>query len=634
MLVAAIAVAALSPTNSFAAKADPEPQTMRQPDGTSITIITHGDEYGYFITTLDGALLVSENNALYVAEVAKDGSLISTGVLAHNKAVRSFYEQKLIDNQDWNCFSAGFGKMHSKNAAMPKAEPLPKSYFPHTGSPRVLVILAEFQDSTFHWKNTKEIFNSYLNAETLDPNLADGTLAMNYSSIAEYFKEMSFGQFRPQFDVVGPIKLPNKLKTYGSGNDNVSKLVSDAFPMLPDSIDLKQYDLNGDGYIDLTYFICASYSQSQNSTITDLMWPKVTTVNYDTGKGIKTSKIGISCELIKKPTTYPTPHVSGIGLFCHEFSHTLGLPDLYSTTSPAQMLNQTYEYWDLMDGGEYLGNGGLSPNAYSAWERECMGWIDLEELSNDSMLMLKPVQAEGGKAYKVYPEGSTDGKHYYILENVQRIGANRAIPSHGMLIYDITYNGHTMTPNSNYKTATDTTGTNIYKSATAMTLVPADGFIPISYQLNQTIYDGTTPVAFTSNDYMESHYSDPYPGKNGVTEAVRECKDIYKNQSNGKYYFCTKPGYLGKDITDIKEDTLKDEYFPTISFTFGNPKPQILLGDANADHVVNVNDISAIAAYILDETPMVFDPQAADANCDGVINVNDIACTAQIILDN
>ncbi|MDO4802247.1 MAG: peptidase M6, partial [Prevotellaceae bacterium] len=279
------------PMHSFAAKADPEPQTITQPDGTTITIVAHGDEFGYFITAADGALLVVENNALYVAKVTKDGGLTSTGVLAHNKNERSFYEQQLINSQDWNCFSDGFIKMRSKNAAMPKTEPVPTGYFPHNGSPKVLVVLAEFQDSTFHWNNTKEIFNSYLNAETLAPNLADGTLALNYSSVAEYFKEMSFGQFRPQFDVVGPVKLPNNLKTYGGGDDNVSKLVSDVLPLIADSVDFKQYDLDGNGYIDLIYFICASYSQSQNSTLTDLMWPKVTTVNYDTGKGVKTSRI-------------------------------------------------------------------------------------------------------------------------------------------------------------------------------------------------------------------------------------------------------------------------------------------------------------------------------------------------------
>ncbi|MDO4950394.1 MAG: M6 family metalloprotease domain-containing protein, partial [Bacteroidales bacterium] len=337
-----------------ASKADPEPQTIRQSDGSFITVIAHGDEFGNYVTALDGALLVAENEVFYIAETTSDGTLKSSGVLAHEIGQRTQKEKDLIAKQDLNLFATQF----EASVSMRKKESsIPSGYFPHIGTPKTLVVLVEFQDSTFRWNNSKEIFDEYLNAETLDPELADGTLAMNYKSVAEYFNEMSFGQFRPQFDVVGPIKMPKALKSYGAGNDNVSLIVTDAMTLIKDSADLKQYDQNNDGYIDLVYFICASYSQSSNSSVTELIWPKVTTCTYDTGQGVKTQKIGLSCELNKKPSTFPTPHVAGIGLFCHEFSHTLGMPDLYATANPAKMLNQTYEYWDLMDGGEYTKNG-------------------------------------------------------------------------------------------------------------------------------------------------------------------------------------------------------------------------------------------------------------------------------------
>ena len=35
-------------------------------------------------------------------------------------------------------------------------------YFPHTGSPKALVILAEFQDTTFTIQDTKKVFTNYL----------------------------------------------------------------------------------------------------------------------------------------------------------------------------------------------------------------------------------------------------------------------------------------------------------------------------------------------------------------------------------------------------------------------------------------------------------------------------------------
>lgn len=615
---------------TFAGKADPQPQTVRQSDGTMITVVAHGDEYGNFVTTIDGALLVCEGGNFFVAQTTDKGELISTGVLAHEKSQRTAWEQGLVDLQDIDKFAQHFESAVTKRK---KSEPVPANYFPHVGTPKALVVLVEFQDSTFYWDNTKEIFDSYLNGKTLNPELADGTLKDNYCSVAEYFNEMSFGQYRPQFDLVGPVKLPQKLKYYGSGSDNVSYLVRDAMPLIADSVDFKEYDLDGNGYIDLTYFICASYSQSQNSNLTDLMWPKVTTATYDTGQGVKTSRVGISCELLKKPTTYPTPHVTGIGLFCHEFSHTLGLPDLYSTTTPAQMLNQTYEYWDIMDGGEYTKNG-LYPNAYSAWERESMGWMDIETLTDSQTVTLKPLSEEGGKAYRIYPEGNEGGKHYYIVENVQNKGCNSYALGHGMLVYDITYNGHTMTPNNNYINTKNESGATIYLSNTAMTLVPADSFVHMSYQVDKPIYDGTKRTTFNTSDYANSHHADPYPGENQVTEVHREVKDVYRNVMDNKYYYSTKVGYTGKPITNIKEEVVADEDFATITFDFGNVVPALVLGDANDDKTVDVADITAIAAYILGEEPEPFNHEAADANQDGTIDVADITSTASIILGN
>jgi len=56
------------------------------------------------------------------------------------------------------------------------------------------------------------------------------------------------------------------------------------------------------------------------------------------------------------------------------------------------------------------------------------------------------------------------------------------------------------------------------------------------------------------------------------------------------------------------------------------------LGDANGDTFINVGDITAVAAYILENTPAIFIEKAADANEDNAINVGDITTIANIIL--
>ena len=623
--VLAILLALTVSVMCHAAKADPEPLLFRQSDGTMLTVLTVGDEYGCYNTTTDGAIITMEKGNYYIARLGKDGTLQSSGILAHNAPLRSAKELAAVSRQDREAFLNRF----IMTANQSRQEPITSGYFPHSGTPKVPVVLVDFQDSTFHWDNTREIFDAYLNAESLDPTLADGTLCDNYCSIAEYFSQMSSGLFRPQFDVIGPIHMPQPINYYAEGqNDKVSLLVQDVVPMLTDSIDFTSYDLDGNGTVDLVYFICASYSASSNSDRNDqLFWPKVTTATCSTGQGVKISKVGISCELNRKPTSYPSPHVTGIGLFCHEFSHTMGLPDLYATSTTPRMLNQTFEYWDLMDSGEYTKNG-LYPNEYSAWEKECFGWTEIETLSADTTLALKPL-SQGGKAYRVYPEGEEGGKHYYILENVQKIGCNASVLGHGMLVYDITYNGQTMTPNNGYTTQSIDGIAHTF-SKTAMTLVPADGFIPISYQVGETIYDGEEAKSFTSTDYRNSHYADPYPGTGAVTEVRSECTDIYKKGSN--YYYSTKTGYTGKPITGITEAPIDGDSFNSIMLTFGSTKAEPLPGDANSDGMVDVSDITAIASYILGEETENFSKENADVNSDGAIDVADVTGAANIIL--
>ena len=61
-------------------------------------------------------------------------------------------------------------------------------------------------------------------------------------------------------------------------------------------------------------------------------------------------------------------------------------------------------------------------------------------------------------------------------------------------------------------------------------------------------------------------------------------------------------------------------------------QPTVLLGDANADGMINVNDITTIATYILKGKADPWSFKNADVNEDGIINVNDITGVATMIL--
>lgn len=551
----------------MAAKVDPTPMLIHQSDGTTVTVIPHGDEFGCYHTTLDGGLVVIEEFAyvngrrrhtptVYVASISEDGELSSSNVLAHDKNHRTLKEKQLFAAQPRKLFYNTFQKkvdLQRTKALNPKSAGF-DGYFPHFGSPHVLTILVDFPDTTFYWDNAKEIFDNYLNAEELDSKLADGTLANNNCSIKKYFDICSFGQYTPTFDVVGPIRLPESIEYYASGrDDNIPPLVRDAFSLLPEDVDLSQYDTNNDSNIDLVVFICAGFSSTGNSAyLNTTFWPKSTFVSQSVAQGKKVNRVVISTEKLLKPTSFPTPHVSGIGLFCHEFCHALGAPDLYATTTPSSKINQTMEFWDLMDGGEHTGNG-LNPKALSAIEREQFGWMEIPELSEAGTHYLTPLNDEGGNAYKVTPDPSNP-HHYYVLEDIQQRGLDKSVYGHGMLVTEVRYSSPSTTFNNLYY-AEESGNDIIYRSGSQMTLVPADGFVPISYMLGEPIWDGDTIKSFTTQEYLLSHYYDPYPGAGKVREVLDQCTDITYNKTQNKYFYSTKPGYIGKPIFDIKENS-------------------------------------------------------------------------------
>ena len=158
----------LSSIGVWGAKANSIPVQVRQSDGTTITVILRGDEHINWYTTLDGVLLVqAADNSYYVGKVTKDGRLIATQQLAHEAAWRSSAERNLIDKQDKEKFYSYVSKVAEQSENSYNNRPLTRvtvdsgyggvPYFPHTGSPRVLVILAEFADTTFTIQNTKQV---------------------------------------------------------------------------------------------------------------------------------------------------------------------------------------------------------------------------------------------------------------------------------------------------------------------------------------------------------------------------------------------------------------------------------------------------------------------------------------------
>ena len=439
---------------TWAAKAESIPVQVRQADGSVITVILRGDEHINWYTTLDGVLLVQgADNNYYIGKVEKSGNLIATKQLAHEAQSRSQAEHNLIAKQDKEKFYAYVNKIAEESENAYDNSPLTRGpivdsgyggvpYFPHTGSPKALVILAEFQDTTFTIQDTKKVFTNYLMNEDHFSDTRYGQ-NQNYKGVRGYFKDCSYGQFTPIFDVVGPIKLPKKHAIYGAGNDRMDLLLADACAAVDDLVDFAKYDANNDGIVDLVYIIYAGHSANYHDNKVSNIWPKsgtITISNKFDGKSIR--RYGVSNELNgSDKTSKNNKKINGIGLFCHEFSHTLGLPDIYAYHTDAENQDdQGMEFWDLMDGGTGV-RGGRVPASYLAWEREVMGWMKIDELKKDSSIEnLKSID-NSGKAYKIVnPNNSNE---YIVLQSMQKGAWNQGwgdgTYGKGLLAYRVSY---------------------------------------------------------------------------------------------------------------------------------------------------------------------------------------------------
>ncbi|WP_455763089.1 M6 family metalloprotease domain-containing protein [Prevotella disiens] len=490
-----------------AAKANPRPFVVTQPDGTQVTLIMRGDEHFSWISTLDGTIVTQVNKGYYVAKIDENGNIIASEILAHDVEKRSVAEQKLAKAQAKDLF---FGVAESRLHKARRTPPIGKAtppYFPHLNSPKILVILVDFDDVPFKLDNVRKSYDQYLNKEGEMEDFGNSD-NKNYGSVRNYFKFVSGGKFTPEFKLYGPVRMPKDQSYYGADENgrkdvHYREMVKDAVKLVAAEVNPKEFDSNSDGKIDLVYIIYSGYAQSWGGNDSKTLWPKsfymTASDNVKIGDYL-VGRLGISNELGGTPAKMGKngkPEINGIGLFCHEFSHTMGLPDIYPTRPVDNPDDQGMECWDIMDGGEYTANG-YCPTPYTPWEREAMGWTRMEPLED----IPQKVTLKADEFRKITtPMGE---KEYVVVHNIQNVDWYAGVVKyfgHGMLVYRINYNYNFI---NMYDPVNNTSG------RPGVTIIPADGKL-----LSQSSVDGKK-VKF--KDWLESHRNDVYPGPLKVTE--------------------------------------------------------------------------------------------------------------------
>ena len=385
---------------------------VTQPDGSEVIVYQHGDEHFHWQTNEKGEWIELDENGFYRVTEALSVEQIEAKRMAS-----------------------------SKRAAL--------AAYPLNVAPRGLVILVNFSDVAF--ETEKAEMDSMLIGENYTRNYSYSYKGKTYSvnskgSARQYFQDASYGQYNPQFDVIGPVTVSNNVSYYGKndsyGNDMYAdKMVSEACKLADTEfdVDFTQYDNDNDGYVDFVFVIYAGYGEADGGASTTI-WPHSwnllsagTQCKVD-GKTVDLYACGNELDFYSKKHT-------GIGTFCHEFSHVLGLPDLYVTNTSS---HTTMNEWDIMDYGPY-NNEGNTPPSFSAYERFFMGWLQPRLITEPENIQLNDLQTSNEALLISTTDehnligNNPDPTTFYIVENRQQKSWDEHLPGHGMMLTKIQY---------------------------------------------------------------------------------------------------------------------------------------------------------------------------------------------------
>ncbi len=441
-----LAAMAMFAVSAYAIPAKPGLHRYQNPDGTSVEIQVGGDEHACYYTSSDGYVLMPSDNGSMCYAVVKNNVLVNSHLQASDADMRSAGELTLLESLDAPAMrlmaqsQVKARRMARLNAKAFNPDGLVGSY-PSTGSPNVLIVLIQFQDVKFKPENDRQAFQDLLTKTGYDHNGATGCAR-------EYFEAQSAGVFSPNLVVVGPVTLPYGEAYYGApggdGNPDVRgyQLVIDACDVIskedPD-FDFTRFDNDNDGFIDNIFLFYAGRGQHDGGAAYTI-WPHAWNIykdlglNYEFG-GKKLGSYACANELQGSAMVR-----NGIGVFCHEYSHVLGLCDHYPTRNSVHD-NHPGKY-DLMSEGPYL-NSGNTPCNMSAFERYSIGWLNPRQLSGAEDVALQPL--ESSNQALIIKTISED--EFFILENRQNQGWDTYLPGHGMLVWHIDYDEEAWTEN-------------------------------------------------------------------------------------------------------------------------------------------------------------------------------------------
>ena len=546
------AVLSLCAAMTFAIPAKKSWKVVSQSDGTTIKVSQAGDEHLHYYITEDNVPIYKAADNRYCYLTIENGKLHNSGVLAHESAARSAKELQVMNTiHDLAPIArqmAAKKRSAAKRCVRPDRLPSKDDISVFKGSKKALVILAAFSDKSFSKGDDAivKFYDEVLNQEGYSQNGAAG-------SVHDYFKDMSRGEFDLTFDIVGPVKVSKSATYYGGpspimgGTDHIGEFITEAIKKADEKcdIDWKKYDWDDDGEVEQVFVLYAGYGQATGGP-TGTIWPNAWTLdealqNNDGNGGFSIDGVFInqyacSNELYLDSGTVPM----GLGVFCHEFSHCMGLPDMYDTNYGS---TPTMGDWDLLAGGSYNGPHGIGwcPAGWTSYERAYAGWLELTELkAGDIIKGMTSLEEADGKAYVIYNDNHKD--EYYLLENHKGMGWDKYTPENGLLIIHVDYDK-------------DLFDNNIVNSKGEFT--PAEGYDRYFTNDHPRMAPFSRVRSIQNDTYFYTYPMDAPRGVvDSLTDTSKPAAELYNALADGSKL-------MGKPVYNIEKD---DD--GNISFTF------------------------------------------------------------------
>lgn len=214
--------------------------------------------------------------------------------------------------------------------------------------------------------------------------------------LSEFYDEISYGNIQASGTVYDWVALPQD-DTYYEGGVNgldpaqakVGEIIKTCLDTYDASVDFGLYDNDGpdgipnsgddDGYVDFVAFVqpeqggeCSGNDNIWSHRWVYHAWNISGNMPYQTNDPSASGGVILVDDYTIQPAlscATGAPMVE-IGVFCHEFGHAFGLPDLYDTNGGT---SQGLGHWGLMAAGNW--NKPDSPAHMSAWSKAELGWL-------------------------------------------------------------------------------------------------------------------------------------------------------------------------------------------------------------------------------------------------------------------